>query len=111
MKKKKLVLGLIILGIILIFTYFIYKPAPVISEQDTICIGENSELYVQTGCHACEIQEEMFGENKKYLNTTDCLFDRDKCLGIEKTPTWIINREKYVGVQTIDKLKELTNCK
>ena len=76
------------------------------------CIGENSVLYVQYGCHACGIQEEMFGESYEYLNVVDCFYDREECIeaGIEATPTWIINGEKYRGVQEIGNLQVLTGC-
>jgi len=76
------------------------------------CIGENSRLYVQLGCIACKHQEDLFGENYKYINAIDCFYERDKCiqLGIEATPTWIIKGNKIEGVQTIKKLKELTGC-
>jgi len=74
-------------------------------------LGENSVLYVQTGCSHCVEQENLFGDNVKYLTIVDCLTDTETCinLGIEGTPTWIINGQKYVGVQSIEKLKELTN--
>ena len=72
-------------------------------------LGENSVLYVQTGCSACKAQEDLFGANIKYLNIVNCLTDRQACAEIEKTPTWIIDGQKYVGVQSIEKLKELTN--
>ena len=77
-----------------------------------MCIGQNSELYIQLGCHACETQEELFGENYQYLNSIDCFFEREQCIdaGITATPTWIIDGKKYIGVQNIEKLKELTGC-
>ncbi len=80
------------------------------SEEIAMCIGENSELYVQLGCNACETQKEMFGDNYKYLNVIDCWSEKEKCSEIQYTPTWIINGEKYTGVQSIEKLKELTGC-
>ena len=52
----------------------------------------------------------MFGKNRQYLNTIDCWYEREKCLGIQSTPSWIIKGEKYIGVQSIEKLKELTGC-
>ena len=81
-----------------------------ISKQTAICISDNSKLYVQLGCHACENQEKLFGNNYQYLNVTDCFYEQDKCSDIQATPTWIINRKKYTGVQEIEKLKELTGC-
>ena len=82
------------------------------TEEIAKCIGENAKLYTQLGCHACEAQEKMFGENYQHLTIIDCWDDREKCAEkeIEYTPTWIINGEKIIGVQEIEKLQELTGC-
>ncbi|MDO8528919.1 MAG: DsbA family protein [Nanoarchaeota archaeon] len=81
------------------------------SEAEARWIGEHSVLYAQAGCSHCIEQEKLFGDNYKYLTVVDCLEDIQACIlaGIEGTPTWIINGEKYVGVQSIEKLKELTD--
>ncbi len=109
MSKKSLVTILIVLGVI-ILSIIILNRGNGVSEKDTRCIGQNSVFYVQLGCHACEIQEDMFGENSKYLNMVDCYREREKCSEITHTPTWIIGGEKYQGVKSIEKLKELTGC-
>ena len=76
------------------------------------CIAENSQLIVKEGCPACAAQENLLKENIDKFNITDCAVDSQKCidLGINRIPTWIINGEKYEGVQSIEKLKELTGC-
>jgi hypothetical protein len=86
----------------------IIKDTP--SEAFSKYLGKNAVLYVQTGCVHCEEQEDLFGTNIKYLTTIDCLTDSQACIvaGIEATPTWIIDGQKYVGVQSIEKLKEIT---
>lgn len=82
------------------------------SEEVAKWIGEHSVLYVQTGCSHCKVQEDLFGENVKYLNILDGIKpeNRQKFIdaGIEVTPTWVINNQKYIGVQSVEKLKELT---
>jgi len=105
-----LVLGIIVISIILIILSLKGNGNP--DEELAKCIGENSKLYAQLGCGACEAQEELFGENYQYLNTIDCAYERQECLEkeITGTPTWIINNEKHKGVQTINELKELTGC-
>ncbi len=110
-KKKKITL-IIIFGVILLAVLVLTKPSPETDEEIAKCIAKNSELYVQLGCHACEIQEKMFGDNCKYLNIIDCFFEREKCIekNIRATPTWIINGKEYIGVQSIEKLKNLTGC-
>jgi hypothetical protein len=82
----------------------------VTDEEITKCIGENSVLYTRLGCHFCQVQEEAFGENYQYLTTIDCFYNQEECTGITSTPTWVIKGEKYEGVQSLEKLKELTGC-
>jgi hypothetical protein len=112
--KKKLVgiTFLIILGVIIIAFFSLKQNKQETPEATAKCIGENSVLYTQLGCHACEIQEDLFGESYEQLNKIDCFYEMEKCStkGITATPTWIIKGEKYVGVQSIEKLKELTGC-
>ena len=112
MKKASLITITIIIAVIILAYFLINKNNPKTPEDVVKCIGENSELYVQLGCHACQIQEDMFRENYQYINKIDCFYERDKCAEeeIEATPTWIINGQKYKGVQSIEKLKELTGC-
>lgn len=74
------------------------------------CIGSKSTLYVQYGCPHCRTQEELFGDDISYLKMVDCYYDRDKCSNIQATPTWVIDGKQYMGVQSLDKLKELTGC-
>ncbi len=109
MKKRSWITIAIILGVIIISIIIINRGNGA-SQSTTECIGQNAELYVQLGCHACKIQEEMFGEHAQDLNIIDCWYEKDKCSDIQYTPTWIINREKYIGVQSIEELKELTGC-
>ena len=115
MNREKVVTAVIIASILLIAGIIIYSKSagnPTIpSEQVSRYIGEHSILYVQTGCIHCTEQEELFGENVKYLNMIDCLQDTQACINasIDATPTWVINNEKYVGVQSVEKLKQLTN--
>ncbi len=98
--------------IISIILFILTKPDKVIETDEEIvkCIAEKSTLYTQLGCHACGIQEDLFGKNYKYLDVVDCFYELDKCSGIEATPSWKIKREFYRGVHTIKQLQELTEC-
>lgn len=102
-----IVLIVILISIFIISTRGNKEETP---EHIAQCIGEKATLYVQLGCHACETQENLFGENIEHIYMIDCYFERDKCGEITHTPTWIIDGEKYIGVQSIDKLRELTGC-
>lgn len=111
MKKRNIVTLIIVLAVILLAIIVLTRSHPDTSEEIVKCIGENSVLYTQKGCHACEYQESLFGENSKYLEIIDCWEEQEKCLGIiTATPTWIINGEKYIGSRKIEELKELTGC-
>jgi hypothetical protein len=110
MKKNLWITINIIIGILILFYLIKYFPNSNTDEKTAKCIGENAILYTQLGCHACKNQEKMFGENVKYLNIVDCFYEREKCNEISATPTWKINNEFYKGVQSIEKLKELTKC-
>lgn len=130
MKKENLITILIILGILIIgLGISLYDSTP---NQDPdpnnqtnnqtqnnsqpnefiTCLSDNSKLYTQKGCHACERQKEILGKDYEYINEIDCWVQRDKCLNndITATPTWTINGKKYIGVQTIQELKEISGC-
>lgn len=109
--KKSSWITLVVIILVLILAYWLINRDPNGAPEDIAkCIGENAVLYTQLGCPACETQEEKFGENKKHLNIVDCFFELEKCSEIERTPTWIIDGKKYVGIQSIEKLQELTGC-
>jgi len=110
MKKRILITILIIFFIIVLFIFIKLIKTQEIPVDFVKCLGEKSVLYVQLGCHACETQEKAFGKNYKYLTKVDCFFESEKCQGITYTPTWVINGERYVGVQSEERLKELTGC-
>ena len=110
MRKKSWVTILMIIAVIILAIIIMTRSHPETSEEVAKCIGRNSELYIQLGCSACKIQENMFGENAQYLNIIDCWFEREKCGGIEYVPTWIIKGEKYAEVFSIQTLQELTGC-
>ncbi len=117
MEIKKRTLKYLLIIIFLFVLIWLIKPnppekTPNVSEELAKCIGENSIYYAQTGCSACKIQEEMFGKYSKYLNKIDCKTKPQECneSGITATPTWFIKGQKYVGVQSAEKLKELTEC-
>jgi len=81
-------------------------------EEVAKCIANKSTLYIQLGCHACETQEDILGDNYKYFDVIDCFYEQNKCveMNITATPTWIINGERYKGYKRMDKLKELADC-
>lgn len=111
MKKGTWITISIIVVVILIAIFVTKKPESMTTEEVAKCIGDKSTLYVQLGCPHCKTQEEMFGDNVKFLNEVDCFFERDKCGdAINATPTWVISGRYYEGIQSIDNLKTYTGC-
>ena len=103
-------MAIIILAIISISYFSLTKSTPETDEEIIKCIGEKATLYTQLGCAHCKTQEELFGENIKYITVIDCFYEREKCGKITATPTWVINGKEYLGLKSIDKLREITNC-
>ena len=114
MKKQvmTIITFLVIFGVVILASILINNKNQGTSNEIAKCIGDNSILYTQLGCHACETQKELFGESYNLLNEIDCYYTPEKCISenITATPTWIIKGEKYVGVHSIEQLQELTNC-
>jgi len=110
MKKSQIITLLFILATIILIIYIIQRNSHHTEADLIACINSKATLYVSTGCSACKYQEKLFGENFDYLETIDCALTPEKCTDIQAVPTWIINQKKYVGVQSIEKLKELTGC-
>jgi len=110
--KKNLVTAIIILTIIIFSIWILTRGNSNVDEELAKCIGENSILYVRTGCSTCEAQKDLFGDSIKHLQIIDCMTQAQECAsnGITSVPTWIINGNRHVNVQSIDKLKSLTRC-
>jgi len=113
-KKPILFVAIIIILLIIIGVLLLkYLPKESNLDHDVMsCIGSNSLLVASKGCGYCHNQIEMLGDNKDDFNIIYCDEDEQFCIDnqIAGVPTWIINEEKFVGVRTIDELKELTNC-
>ena len=76
------------------------------------CVGKKATIYMQTGCYACQKQEELFGASYQYLTKINCAEDMAECYkqGITQTPTWIIDYQKNIGYKTLEQLSDLTGC-
>ncbi len=111
--KKNTAINLIIIVLVIALAIIILlnsNTGPKTDEETAACIGKNSVLYVQLGCSHCRDQEAMFGDNLDKLTIIDCFYEKDKCQGITGTPTWLIGDQEYVGVKSIEFLKEKTGC-
>ena len=57
-------------------------------------------------CQYTQKQAGMFGNSFKYVSYKDY----KELEGIKKTPTWVINGQRYENVQSFEKLAALTGC-
>jgi hypothetical protein len=108
--KKSWITPIVIIAIVSLAFFIINNKKNETPDEIAKCIGKNSMLYIQLGCDACKTQENLFGKSYQYLTKVDCWFERDKCTDIQRTPTWIIKGEKYIGAQSIGTLQNLTGC-
>lgn len=118
-KKNKDIKFYILVGLVLIViivgTYLFQDEYidPLLNEQTMQCIADNSELFVLTTCGYCKDQKEILGDYTEIFNITNC--DQDTtgiCTerGIQLVPFWVIENEGYIGIKTIEELKNLTSC-
>ncbi len=110
MKKDWVITILVIVFVLLISFLILNKPTQKTEKEIIQCIGKRATLYAQERCPHCKVQEQLFGENFKYLKVVWCDKDWIKCQNIKGTPAWEINGKFILGVQSIEKLQELTGC-
>ena len=113
MKKNILIVTILFVIIIAIILLINYVKANGNSDEKTMqCIAENSKLIVSPTCSACAYQKKILGDYYDHFEIISVsehpeIWKQYKLRGV---PTWIINQETYAGVQSIEKLKELTGC-
>ncbi len=112
---KKGIITIIILGIIvigIIAGIFYIKSNGNHDEKLIKCIAKDSKLIVSKTCSACAYQKQILGNYLNYFELISVdehpeIFEQYDIKGV---PTWIINNQEHIGVQKIEKLKELTGC-
>jgi hypothetical protein len=77
------------------------------------------EMYGAYWCPNCQRQKLEFGNSFQHVNYIECAEGDpegkarpDLCLekGITGYPTWIYQGQRYVGVQSLKRLSEITGC-
>ena len=77
------------------------------------CLTENNAVFYGTEwCGYCNEQKRIFGDSMRYVNFVDCDIQRTICdaQGIRGYPTWKINGEELLGVQSLQTLATKTGC-
>lgn len=114
MKRLFIIIGvtLIIIAFSLNYTGLTIKKHIDI-ERLAKCLREkNVIMYGSKYCPHCTQQKEMFRDAFKYINYVECTEERERCsnIGIKGVPTWIINGKMYEGVQSLEKLTQISGC-
>lgn len=108
------IIVLIILGTI--YSYKIVTGKSIESGQYDVfaqCLTEAGlKMYGTDWCGYCKKQKELFGDSFQYIDYIDCDKNRQECLdaGVKGYPTWKINEQNYPGLQSLERLAELTEC-
>jgi len=77
------------------------------------CLTTNGAvMYGTSWCGYCQNQKNLFGDGFEKIKFIDCDSERETCIldGIQGYPTWIINKVKYPGIQSLERLSEITGC-
>ena len=83
------------------------------------CLSERGvKFFGAYWCANCDKQKQLFGSSIRYVNYIECDPNSENsqsrlCMdnGIKGYPTWEIGGQQYLGIQTLEKLSELSECK
>jgi len=112
MKKGDIIFAgiIIVLAIVIFWALFIRNTG--FDEETAKCVAAKSKLFSSKTCSHCVEQKRIIGRYIGYFDVVDItenpwVWDEYNLRGV---PTWIINGEQYEGIQSAEKLKELTDC-
>lgn len=112
-KKSNLVMMLLIILIISSIITINYLKSRINPQEELMkCVAGKSHLYVSKTCSFCAQQKIILGDYIEYFNITDCLENTAECIsrGITKWPAWEIENKTYLGLRSIEELKEIAGC-
>ena len=113
--KKYLLVAVVIISLgIIVYTFYFRAQQPGQYDDFTNCLAEKGVvIYGNDFCQYTGKQLNWFGNSEKYLKYVKCINNKDLCdsKGVKKTPSWEINGTMYEGVQSFERLSELSGCK
>jgi len=104
-----LVLIIAIIASILIINYYRNNG---LNGATAMCIAEKSKLFVSERCGHCTNQKQILEPYLEKFELIDVLehpevWEKYNLVGV---PSWIIDGKTYLGVQSVNNLKEITGC-
>ncbi|MFW5852717.1 MAG: hypothetical protein ACOCUR_01695 [Nanoarchaeota archaeon] len=127
-KKPKISMGtafvLLVLGSLFAYSTYSFFAGGEQQQVDDVeldglagCIVDSdAKFYGTDWCGYCSQQKEMLGDiftqysNQFYVACDGAGSSECNAAGIRGYPTWIINGQEYVGMQSLETLADATNC-
>ncbi len=113
-KSTEIYLILVVIILLLISGIYYYKSYKQATPEEKVmsCIASKATLYGSKYCPHCQEQKKILGTYLSLFKDIDCLDNPELCnkAGVDRYPTWEINKKLYPGVKSIGELKKLTNC-
>lgn len=103
----------IVIVVLVVVVWIVWPSGPGEYDAFAECLRDSGAvMYGTEWCHVCKDQKELFGKSFDKVNYVDCDRQRDVCLlvGVSGYPTWIIGGESYSGVQSLERLADLSGC-
>ncbi len=101
------------------FTFITGRVAePGVYDEFAQCLTERGAVfYGAYWCHFCAQQKDLLGSSMEFIKYVECdskgkNAQPELCAenNIRGYPTWIIDGKSYSGVQSLERLSELTDC-
>src|SRR3989338_4130207 len=114
-KTKNYFIIIALIAAIAIFSYTFYARSQGAGQYDGFakCLSSTGAVvYGNDFCQYTAKQMNWFGKSEKLLNYVKCIENEELCdsKGVKTTPTWEINGSMYEGVQSFEKLSEISGC-
>ena len=114
-RAKNYFVVIALIAAIALFSYTFYARSQKTGDYDEFakCLtGKAIVVYGNDFCQYTAKQLNWFGKSEKLLNYVKCIDNKELCdsKGVKITPTWEINGKIYEGVQSFEKLSELSGC-
>ncbi|MDP3882127.1 MAG: hypothetical protein Q8Q31_04605 [Nanoarchaeota archaeon] len=118
-KKRKVFIGLGILALLLVATYFLainitQITGKTISNNDgdlnSCLISKQVIFYGAEECVKCIEQKEILRDYLSSLKYVDCGVDYSACAHLEEVPAWEVGSQVITGVVDVSGLKNFAGC-
>ena|SRR3989338_4799052 len=113
--KKYIMFSILLLAVIIVsYTFYVRSQRTGSYDEFAKCLtATGAVVYGNDFCQYTGKQLNWFGKSEQYLSYVKCAESEELCdnKGVKTTPTWEINGSMYEGVQSFEKLAEVSGCK